>query len=187
MKLSEAIKERREPAPRPSGPREIAFHPSGHYTRDDARAIVNQLRNGIPDASATADDLGISLCGLLEGGRFAHCEATYCYPSVQAMRAKAFSTGHGSETRGDNPIPPGATTCDPNDEWDTSRANAKLARAVEYANAATAEFERQQQPAVAAEAMQELLATLRDGDDEDKAAMQEQIAELDQRLRQSGL
>jgi len=195
MKLSEAVKQgRAQPAPRPSqqahGVRDVGFLPAGNYKRDDVREVVRQLRDGIPDAGQEVDELGVGLCGLLAGGRFPHCEAEMCYPSPQAMRAKSFAIrahATAAPTSGSNVFPAGCTTDDPHEEYDVARVNARIQHAVDAASAAQAEYDRQQQPAVAAEAVQELFAAMRDVDGEDQAALQAQVADLDQRLRERGL
>lgn len=191
MRLSDAAKGRPAPAPQPQqahGVREVNFRSDGAYRRDDVRAMVNRLRNGIPDPTSTVDELGIGLCGLLEGGRFAHCEAAYCYPSVHAMRLKAYSTGHGNESRGENPIPAGYTVADPSDEFDSERVNAKLRCAVQMAEAmrqqaaasdpgaiAAAQMEAEYQRA---EALRQLATAINSVDAAQTAEARQEIADV---------
>lgn len=192
MKLSEAVKgPRPEPKPtEPHGVRQVvAFRSDGAYRRDEVRQIAKQLRDGIPDASATTDELGIGLCGLLEGGRYAHCEADRCYPSVQAMRVKAFSIGHGGQAPQDNPFPPGSLSVMnfPNEEFDGEQTEARIRFALQAAEAARAQYE--QDPArIAAEReaaeyrQQEALRALTDAiksqDAAQAAALEREQAEL---------
>jgi len=194
MTLDELLRGRTQPAPQREahGVREVAFRPAGNYTRADARQIVDQLRNGIPDAAATVDELGIGLCGLLEGGRFAHCEAEYCYPSVQAMQHKAFSTGHGAHVEQVNPFPPGCTVADPSDAWDSDRVTAKIQFAAQAAAAARAAYEATDPAAVAArleqaeyqqaEALRALTGALNSVDAAQVAEARQEIADLKSRV-----
>jgi hypothetical protein len=137
MKLSEAIAGQRPAPHQPEahGVRQVAFNPGG-YSRADTKQIEDQLRNGIKNASATVDDLGIGLCGLLEGGPYAHCEADFCYPSVFAMQHKAFSNCHGRIEDKPNPFPPGCTTDNPDERWDAERVESRIKFASQVAQAA---------------------------------------------------
>lgn len=188
MRLSDALKERR-PAPPPQeahGVRTVSFRSDRPPTRDAVREVVRQLRDGIPDAGEQVDELGIGLCGLLAGGRFAHCEAELCYPSVQAMRAKSFAIrAHGAESSRDNPIPPGATINDPDDEYNPERVDAKLRMAVQLAEAARAQFEAQQAAEQAAAAPQRLAEAQRALTDSLRSVDAQEMAEL--RARQDEL
>ena len=205
MKLSEAAKQGRQPAPTQPQPeahgvRQISFRADGGYRRNEVRQIVKELRDGIAVAGETVDELGIGLCGLLQGGRFPHCEADLCYSSPQNMRAKSFSIrAHASEAPVErpNPIPPGATLDDPNEEYDVDRVNARLQFAAQAAEAARAAYEAQDPAHVAAalerteyekaQAMRQLTEALQSVDATQNAENRQQLVALDARLRERGL
>jgi len=146
--------------PRPAG--EVAFHPAGDYTRQDARQMVSELRHGIPEAGQDVDELGVGLCGLLAGGRFPSCQADRCYSSRHAMAAKAFSVNaHGQEATQPNPFPPGSTGF-MTDAYagDGERITQQIGQAVAVGEAARQQFEHQEATATLSDANYALAAEL---------------------------